>query len=46
MAGRFTEACLATDPMLCGLPLIGTVDQVVDCTDVLSNPPTCRRLAS
>lgn len=48
MAGRFTEACLATvtDPMLRGLPLIGAVDQIVDSTEVLSDPQSCRRLAS
>lgn len=46
MAGRFTEACLATvtDPMLRELPLIGGVDQVVDSTDVLEHPRRYRRL--
>jgi len=47
MADRFAEACLATvtDPALRTLPLIGAVDQVVDNTDVLSNPAIYRRLA-
>jgi hypothetical protein len=47
MADRFTEACLTTvtDPALRDLPLIGAVDQAVDCTDVLSTPTCYRRLA-
>jgi hypothetical protein len=48
MADRFTVACLATvsDPVLRTLPLIGSVDQVVDSTDVLQAPATYRRLAA
>jgi hypothetical protein len=47
MADRFTEATLSTvtDPALSALPLIGGIDQVVDNTDVLSDPVNCRRLA-
>lgn len=47
MADRFTEACLATvtDPALRPLPLIGSVDQAVDSTDVLAAPRRYRRLA-
>ena len=48
MADRFAEACLetVTDPELRALPLIGSVDQVVDSTDVLSTPRHCRWLAA
>ena len=48
LADRFADACLATvqDRSLRALPLIGGVDQVVDSTDVLQSPPTCRRLAA
>lgn len=48
MADRFTEALLATvsDPGLRALPLLGSVDQVVDNTDVLSTPQRYRRLAA
>ncbi len=48
MADRFTDACLATigDPVLRALPLIGAIDQVVDSTDVLSEPERYRQLAS
>lgn len=48
MADRFTDACLATidDPVLTALPLIGAIDQVVDNTDVLSQPERYRQLAS
>ena len=48
MADRFTDACLATvtDPALGKLPLIGSVDQVVDSTDVLTSARVCRRLAA
>jgi hypothetical protein len=37
-ADRFAEACTAVidDPWLRGLPLVGTLDQFVDSTDVLS----------
>jgi hypothetical protein len=47
MADRFTGALLrtVTDPWLSTLPLIGSIDQVVDNTDVLSDPARCRRLA-
>lgn len=47
MAGRFTEACLATvnNPQLRELPLIGSVDQVADSTDLLTQPPLWRQLA-
>lgn len=47
MAGRFADALIATltDPELAGLPRIGSVDQVVDSTDVLSDPHRCRLLA-
>ena len=45
-AGRFGTACLAavTDPWLAGLPPVGSVDQVVDSTPVLSSIGTARRL--
>lgn len=45
-ADRFTADCLrrVEDPWLRGLPLIGSVDQVVDSTDVLADTPTFRRL--
>jgi hypothetical protein len=48
MADRFVDACLAqvSDPLLRRLPLVGSVDQFVDSTDVLSDPVRCRRLAS
>ena len=47
MADRFADACLATvgDRALARLPAIGSVDQVVDSTDVLSSPAAYRRLA-
>jgi hypothetical protein len=46
-AGRFVEACLAEvgDARLRALPLIGSVDQVVDSADVLSYAPRLRGLA-
>ncbi|MFK4089415.1 DUF4037 domain-containing protein [Kribbella sp. NPDC020789] len=45
-AGRFVQACLATvtDVGLLWLPLIGTVDQFADNTDLLSSPAAYRRL--
>ncbi|WP_350275152.1 DUF4037 domain-containing protein [Kribbella sp. HUAS MG21] len=45
-AGRYVEACLATvsDPRLKGYGLIGSVDQFVDNTDVLSQSTAYRRL--
>ena len=47
LADRFADACLATvqEPALRALPLIGSVDQVVDSTDVLQSPAACRSLA-
>lgn len=47
MADRFVEACVSsvTDPALRALPLVGSVDQAVDSTDVLANPTMFRRLA-
>ena len=38
MSGRFVDACIAevTDPWLRSLPLVGSVDQVADSTDLLS----------
>jgi uncharacterized protein DUF4037 len=47
-SGRFVDACLAevSDPWLRALPLIGAIDQIVDSTDVLSNPALCRRLGA
>jgi hypothetical protein len=47
MADRFADACLATVslPELRKLPLIGSVDHVVDSTDVLESPEHFRRLA-
>jgi len=46
MADRFAEACLArvTDPELRGLRLIGSVDQVADSTDLLSDGHLPRQL--
>jgi len=35
-----------TDPALRDVPLIGAIDQVVDSTDVLHSPQSCRRLAA
>jgi hypothetical protein len=48
MADRFTEACLATvdDSELRELPLIGSVDQLVDNADVLQDPGLYRQLAA
>jgi hypothetical protein len=47
MADRFVEACLARvdDPLLHRLPLVGSVDQVADSTDLLSDPSRYRGLA-
>jgi Domain of unknown function (DUF4037) len=47
LAHRLVDACLAgvNDPMLRRLPLIGSIDQFVDSTDVLSDPMLSRRLA-
>jgi len=48
MADRFADACLetVTGPQLRALPLIGAVDQVADCVDVLSSAQRTRRLAA
>jgi hypothetical protein len=45
-ADRFADACRdeIADPWLKGLPLVGSVDQWADCTDVLSHPERARRL--
>jgi hypothetical protein len=45
---RFAEACLARvgDPWLRSLPLVGSVDQAADSTDILSYPRRARRLRS
>ncbi|MGW6196842.1 DUF4037 domain-containing protein [Kribbella sp. NPDC055110] len=45
-ADRFAEACLATvsDPQLKSYGLIGSIDQFVDNTDVLTNPSAFRKL--
>jgi hypothetical protein len=39
-AGRFAAASLerVKDPVLTRLPLVGAVDQLLDCTDVLAHP--------
>ncbi|MCL2395810.1 MAG: DUF4037 domain-containing protein [Acidimicrobiaceae bacterium] len=46
MADRFVDACLARvdDPVLRQLPLVGSVDQLADSTDLLSYPDRARRL--
>ena len=46
MSERFVEATLATvtDPWLRALPLVGSVDQFVDCTDVLSSSGRANQL--
>jgi hypothetical protein len=45
-ADRFADACRERirDPWLRSLPLVGSVDQIVDSTDVLSYPQRARRL--
>jgi Domain of unknown function (DUF4037) len=45
-ADRFADACRARveDPVLRGLPLVGSVDQFVDSTDVLNAPTRASRL--
>jgi hypothetical protein len=45
-AERFAIACRATvpDEQLRALPLVGSIDQFVDSTDVLANPVVARRL--
>ena len=44
-AERFVDALRRsiTDPAVARLPLLGTIDQVVDSTDVLSSSARCRR---
>jgi hypothetical protein len=46
MAERFVAACLeaVSDERVRALPLVGSVDQFVDSTDVLSDPERARRL--
>jgi hypothetical protein len=46
MADRFADACLARidDPELIDLPLLGSVDQVSDSTDLLSFPRLTHKL--
>jgi hypothetical protein len=47
MADRFTEACLArVSPSLRALPLVGSIDQFADSTDLLSHGHLPRRLAA
>ena len=48
MADRFADACLeaVADPDLRRLPLVGSVDQAADSTDVLAYPERCRALAA
>jgi len=47
-SGRFVEACSAgiSDPWLRSLPLLGSIDQLADSTDVLSYPSVARRFAA
>ncbi|GAB3819896.1 DUF4037 domain-containing protein [Kribbella italica] len=47
-AERFVDACLAQvhDAGLKDLPLIGSIDQISDSTDLLSNPAAYRRLST
>jgi len=47
-SGRFVDACLerVTDERLRSLPLIGSVDQWADSTDVLSHPAVARRASA
>ena len=46
MSDRFVDACLerVADPWLRALPLVGSVDQLVDSTDVLSVAARATRL--
>jgi hypothetical protein len=46
MADRFADACRATvtDPSLAALPLIGSIDQALDSTDLLERPAHLARL--
>jgi hypothetical protein len=45
---RFVDACLESiaDPRLRSLPLAGSIDQFVDSTDVLSDPPAFRAVGA
>ena len=45
-SSRFVDACLDAvgDDYLRGLPLVGSIDQIVDSVDVLSYPQRARRL--
>jgi len=45
-ADRFAAASLGRvdDPVLSRLPLVGAVDQLLDCTDVLANPALTSRM--
>jgi hypothetical protein len=45
-ADRFVAASLGRvdDPVLTRLPLVGAVDQLLDCTDVLANPALSSRM--
>lgn len=47
MADRFVDACLdrVQEPRLRRLPLVGSVDQVADSTDLLSYPERARHLS-
>jgi hypothetical protein len=47
-AERFAEAChdTITEPWLRRIPLVGSIDQFADSTDVLSYPDVARKLAS
>ena len=47
-AERFVAACLerVEDPWLCALPLIGSVDQWIDSTNVLESPGVLQLLAA
>jgi hypothetical protein len=48
LAERFVQPCLDRigDPDLLSQPLVGSIDQVVDSTDVLDHPETFARVAS
>ena len=47
-ANRFATDALdrVSDPMLATRPLIGSIDQMIDCTDVLANPDRTSPLRS
>jgi hypothetical protein len=47
-ANRFVDACrhAVTDPAVRRLPLLGSIDQFGDCTDLLSDVPAARRVAA